>query len=423
MKDYEAFPPMEVTSAKGSWIYRKDAPPLLDAISSWWCKSLGHGHPSIAKAVQSQMQSFEHVILANTTNEPIVELSEHLASIFPGLDKVFYGGDGSTAVEIALKMSHHAHLLKGEEKRCIFGALENGYHGESALTLAVSDLGLYKEPYRALAPQGEMLGPVPYVTGVDDAKWSDASEEWQLMLPKLESLEERLSAIIFEPVVQGANGMMIYSPDLLRRLRTWTAERGIHMIADEIMTGFGRTGQAMACHHAGIVPDFVCCSKGLTSGWLPLSVVMCSTETYELFYDDYESGKAFLHSNTYCGNALGVAAALATLKVYEEESTFEQAEKLQGRMMSRFQKIAAQTGALENVRGIGGLVAAELRPPKSVSPDRLGYRVYRESVQRGALLRPLGNTLYWFPPLNVKDDELDHLAEVTLASIGEVFRL
>ena len=417
MKDYESFPPLEVESAKGSWIQLKNGQKILDAISSWWCKSLGHGHPDIAQAVQEQMGKFEHVILANTTNDTIVELSERLCSLMPTLDKVFFGGDGSTAVEIALKMSIHAQQLSGHPERCEFLALENGYHGETALTLGMSDLGLYKEPYRHMAQQAHMLGPLPYVSGSDDPLWHDASEAWQTLLPKLEGLAPKLSAIIIEPIVQGAGGMNIYSPDLLRRLRTWSETNGIHLIADEIMTGFGRTGKLFACEHANVIPDFICCSKGLTSGWLPISAVLCSTPTYELFYDDYETGKAFMHSNTYCGNALAAAAALATLKVYQKEGTFQRAEALQTEMMTRFQACAERTGFLKNLRGLGGMVAGELVLDTEQESQRVGYQIYQEALKRGALLRPLGNTLYWFPPLNISLEELDHLARVTEEAI------
>ena len=421
MKDYETFPPLEVESAKGSWIQLKDGHRILDAISSWWCKSLGHGHPDIAQAVQEQMSKFEHVILANTTNDTIVELSERLCSLVPSLDKVFYGGDGSTAVEIALKMSLHAQQIMGHPERCEFLALENGYHGETALTLGMSDLGLYKEPYGDMAKQAHILGPLPYVSGPEDPLWHDASEAWGFLLPKLENLAPKLSGIIVEPIVQGAGGMLIYSPDILTRLRTWSENHGIHLIADEIMTGFGRTGKAFACEHANVVPDFICCSKGLSAGWLPISAVLCSTPTYELFYDDYETGKAFMHSNTYCGNALAAAAALATLKVYEKEETFEQTQVLQAEMMTRLKACAKNTGFLKNIRGLGGMVAAELFLESHQETQRIGYQIYQEALKRGALLRPLGNTLYWFPPLNISLEELDHLAKVTEEAILAIF--
>lgn len=420
MKDYETFPLLEVVSAEGSWITLKSGERVLDAISSWWCKSLGHGHPAIAKAVRAQMEAFEHVILANTSHETIVELSEQLCGLAPHLQKVFYGGDGSTAVEIALKMSVHAHQLSGQSQRCEIMALQNGYHGETALTLGMSDLGLYKAPYVGMAQQAEMLGPLPYRSGLEDPSWNDAEKEWQACLPQLEAKAASLAAIIFEPVVQGAGGMQIYSPDFLKRLRLWTRERGIHLIADEIMTGFGRTGKPLACQHGDIEVDFICLSKGLTSGWMPLSAVLCPNSIYDLFYDDYESGKAFMHSNTYCGNALAAAAALATLKVYDDEGWMHGAHGLQDKMMNRWKDLAEKTGRLKNLRGIGGVVAAELRLEPEEEQQRMGYRIYQEAIKRGALLRPLGNTLYWFPPLNVKDSELDHLEQVSFEAIAAV---
>jgi adenosylmethionine-8-amino-7-oxononanoate aminotransferase len=188
------------------------------------------------------------------------------------------------------------------------------------------------------------------------------------------------------------------------------------------MTGFGRTGKTFACEHANVIPDFICCSKGLSSGWLPISTVLCSTPTYQLFYDDYETGKAFMHSNTYCGNALAAAAALATLKVYEQEDTFKQAKHLQSEMMDRFKVCAQRTGRLKNLRGLGGMVAAELKLEPEQESERIGYQIYQEALKRGVLLRPLGNTLYWFPPLNISTEELDHLSGVTEEAILAILK-
>ena len=420
MKDYEQFEPLEIASAQGSWITLSNGKRIFDAISSWWCKSLGHGHPHIAQAVKRQMEKFEHVIFANTTHEVIVQLSERLCRLSPGLDKVFYAGDGSTAVEIALKMSLHAQQLKGQSQRKVFIGLENGYHGESALCLAVSDVGMYKQPYLSLCPQGEVLKNIPYVSSIHDSLWSDCSSLWPAIVKQLEVHQSHLCAIIVEPIVQGAGGMHIYSADFLRRLRQWTQEYGIDLIADEIMTGFGRSGTALACEHAGVIPDFVCCSKGLTSGWLPMSAVLCSSKTYQYFYDDYATKKAFLHSNTYSGNALGAAAALATLEAIEQEHIYDKIPNLQKVMMEGLTKVSQTTGRLMNLRGIGGMVATDLILEPDRAGERWGYAVYREALRQGALLRPLGNTLYWLPPLNSLPSDIDRLGEMTSAAIMKV---
>ena len=293
MKDYENFPPLEVKKAYGSYLELNDGQVLIDAISSWWCKSLGHAHPELQSALKEQMECFEHVILANTTNAGIVELSEKLTSYFKTLKKVFYAGDGSSAVEIAIKMSLHSRKIEGKPTKNKFMALENGYHGETVMTLALGDLGIYKEDYSDLFPDTAFIKGIPYVNSKNDPLWEDCSEYWPAIETQLENEKDRLSAILFEPILQGAGGMLIYSKDFLRRLREWTKANDVHLIADEIMTGFGRTGNRFACDYPEIEADFVCISKGLTSGWLPLSAVLTSNSTYDLFYDDYEKRKSF----------------------------------------------------------------------------------------------------------------------------------
>lgn len=421
MKDYETFLPMEVQSAKGSWIHLKDGRRLIDAISSWWCKSLGHGHPVIGQALKAQVDQFEHVILANTTNENIVALCEKLAGLTRTLDRVSFASDGSCAVEMAIKMSVHARMIKGQRARTQILSFANGYHGETCATLAVSDLGLYRDGYAPLLPQIEhFLQDVPYVSGPSDPLWHDCSAYWPKIEAQLEPLAEQLTAIVFEPVIQGAGGMILYSPDLLRRLRTWADQHDIHLIADEIMTGFGRCGEMLACEYAGIEPDFVCVSKGLTAGWLPLSAMLTSSDMYALFYDDYETGKAFMHSHTHTGNALGVAVALAVMEVMEQEQTLTYVQQqLAPQMQQSMQYVAEETGGLTNIRGVGGMVAADLVVP---TPGRWGYLVYQRAVELGALLRPLGNTLYWMPPLNTPLEVVDQLRDITIQSIQEVLK-
>ena len=420
MKDYEGFPPLEIKKAEGSYIELSDGRKIIDAISSWWCKSLGHGHPEIKKAITEQMNAFEHVILANTTNEPIVELSEALTSFFKSLNKVFYAGDGSSAVEIAIKMSLHARKLQGKTHKNKFMALENGYHGETVMTLALGDLGIYKADYEDLFPETSFIQGIPYVNSTDDPLWSDCSEMWPNIEKQLEENKETLSAILFEPILQGAGGMLIYSADFLKRLRVWTEKNDVHLIADEIMTGFGRTGKRFACDYSNIEADFVCVSKGLTSGWLPLSAVITSDSIYDLFYDDYEKRTSFLHSNTYTGNALAVAVANKTISILENE-IYPQLDQFSSDLNHVFQDVGDRTNKLTNFRSIGGLVAADLILPKSLEGKRIGFEVYKNATKIGALLRPLGNTIYWLPPLNMSLETLEELKEVTIKAINTTF--
>jgi adenosylmethionine-8-amino-7-oxononanoate aminotransferase len=418
MKDYESFPPLEVAGAEGSRLLLKDGSQVIDAVSSWWCKTLGHGHPRLRDALVRQANRFEHVISANTVSEPLVTLSERLSTLCPPLDKVFYGGDGSTAVEIALKMALHAQRIKGQAQRTKFIALENGYHGESGLALAVSDLGIYREPYAGVLPEPVILRGLPYVSGPADPLWNDCSAAWPALEKQLEAHADDAAALILEPVLQGAGGMRVYSPDLLIRLREWTARRGVLFVVDEILTGFWRTGETLAVHHAGIVPDLLCLSKGLTGGWLPFAATLVSPELYDLFYADYGKGRDFLHSNTYSGNALGAAVALEALSIYAEPGFRDEVAAFAAALAARWEQVAVATGALGNRRALGGMAAGDLvRPDGAPVTGRAGYGVFREAVARGALLRPLGNTLYWLPPLNTPPADLDRLAEITVEAI------
>lgn len=418
MKDYETFKPLEIVSASGSYITLKNGKKVIDAISSWWSKNLGHNHPQIKKALIAQIEKFEHVMLANTTNENIVDLSEKLIKLVPHLNKVCYASDGSCAIEIALKMSLHARKVLGQNKKTAFLALENAYHGETTGAMSVSDIGLYRDPYQSILFDTHFLSGIPYVNDMNDPLWKDASPYWEKIEKTLESLTDHLTAIIVEPIVQGAAHMKMYSQDFLRRLYAFAKARDIHFIADEIMTGFGRTGKMFAFEHAGIQPDFVCLGKGLTSGWLPLSAVILPDAIYEIFYDDYSSGKNFLHSHTYSGNALAVSVALETLHIYEAEIIDEKAVMLGKHLRASMEEVSEKTKRLENIRGLGGIIAADLIVPDK--HHRYGFEVYQKATAEGALLRPLGNTIYWLPPLNITIETIDELKHITKQAIVSV---
>jgi len=420
MKDYEAFPPLIIKKAYGSYIELENGHKLIDAISSWWCKSLGHGHPRLKRALQNQLERFEHVILANTSSDIIVKLAEKLAQLSPSLDKIFYAGDASCAIEIAMKMSLHSRQIQGEQKRCRFLALSNGYHGETMAALSASDVGLFRDPYQAMLLDIQFIGPLPYVNNRHHPHWQDCSEQWPAIEQQLNRYQENTTALLVEPILQGAGGMRIYSPDLLRRLRQWTQQQGIHLIADEVMTGIGRTGTALACQHANIEPDFLCLSKGLTSGWLPFSTVHTSSKIYDLFYDDYAAGKSFLHSHTYCGNALAVSVALECLTIMEEEHIYQQVQSNESYLAELMEETAENTGCLNNIRYLGAMVAADLSTAQT--EKRLGFKIYQKAVALGALLRPIGNTIYWLPPLNSDKDTLRQLQKITQQAILETIK-
>ncbi|GGI81373.1 adenosylmethionine--8-amino-7-oxononanoate aminotransferase BioA [Legionella impletisoli] len=416
MKDFEQTPPLIVHQAKGNELHTNRGV-LIDAISSWWCKSLGHGHPEIIAAIQAQLSRFEHVIGANTTHEEIAELGEQIAHLTKN-QHVFFASDGSSAVEIAMKLALHAKQLQGYPSRNQFISLKNSYHGETLATLSVSDLGLYKKPYEHMGVTCHVLQNIPYVSGKEDPLWTSCDHHWQATRKELEAIKENACAIIVEPLIQGAGGMLCYSADYLKKLSQYCNENDLFLIADEIMTGLGRTGKWLALEHAGVKADLICLSKGLTSGTLPLSCVSVDHFIYELFYNDYESGHSFLHSHTYSGNALAISAALATLNIMQRENSHIKAEVLGQTMEKHFIEIAQLTGKLKNVRRLGAIVAGELI---NENQKRIGFELYKRGLDNGALLRPLGNTLYWMPPLNCDKKTIGNLAEITLKSIKEAY--
>lgn len=417
MKDFETFPPLVAHRAEGSYIYTNEGR-IIDAISSWWCKSLGHGHPFIKKAISQQLEQFEHIIATQFTHNNLAELGVALAEITKK-QHLFFASDGASAVEIALKLTIHANQIRGFKEKKQFLALKNGYHGETMATMAISDLGIYKQPYQdyALIPC-HYLQDIPYCANNEDPLWVDAATQWAATEIVLEPIKHTLSALVLEPIIQGAGGMRCYSADFLSRLANWAQSNDIYVIADEIMTGMGRTGLWLASEHAKINPDLICLSKGLTSGTIPFSCVMIDQSIFDLFYDDYGSGKSFLHSHTYSGHSLAVTAALATIRTFAEENILEHVQTMGKIMHQHMQDIAALSGKLSNIRGLGGVIAADL---EKIPKRRIGFDFAQQALKKGALIRPIGNTLYWLPPLNTDLDTIGKLAEITLNSIKATY--
>ena len=400
MKDHEAMPPLQVRSARGSYLELSNGQRVIDAISSWWCKNLGHGHPVLRAALQQQAEQLEHCMLANATHDAVEELSQLLTQLMPGLDRVAYASDGACAVEMAMKMSLHARKLQGKTQKTKFMALQGAYHGETCGALSVSDLGIYKEPYKELCTATKFIKGLPTVTSRYDPLWNDAALYWQRIQQQLQPMAEQLTAIIVEPVLQAANHMQLYGADLLSRLGKWCKQHDVHLIADEIMTGFGRTGKWLACQHAAVAPDFLCLGKSLTAGWLPMSAVMTSNKIYDLFYADYKLSKSFLHSHTFAGNPLAARIAVANFEIIEQQDLVTRAMNLEPILRTAMEDVANTSGSLKNIRGVGMVIAADVKNPQK--RPRIGYEVYKYALQHNILLRPLGNTIYWVLPLNVE---------------------
>ncbi|MFT7879235.1 MAG: adenosylmethionine--8-amino-7-oxononanoate transaminase [Sulfurimonas sp.] len=411
MKDHETLPLIPIKSGKGVYLYDFEGNSYIDAVSSWWVNLFGHSNSYINERIKAQLETLEHVLLAGFTHEPAIELAHRLVDITPeGMDKVFYVDNGSSAVEAALKMSYHCHLNNGK-KKAIFLSLTNSYHGETIGALSVGDVALYKETYEPLLIANRQV-PVPK----DQSR--QAAEEALIGLEEvLKEQADEIAALIVEPLVQGAGNMHMYHPAYLSGARELTRRYGVHLITDEIMTGFGRTGKMFACEHAEISPDFMTLSKGLTGGYLPLSVVMTTDEVYSAFYCDYNEYKAFLHSHSYTGNPLACAAALATLELFEKEDVIAENEKKSRYILEKTEKIKALSNVKE-IRQQGMITAIELKGYSA--EDRVGLSVYQYALTQGVLLRPLGHIVYFMPPYTISYEEIDKMIDVAREGIARV---
>ncbi len=409
MKDHETLPLIPIKKAEGVYLEDFEKNRYIDAVSSWWVNIFGHTNPYINTKIKEQLETLEHVILAGFTHEQVVRLSERLVKLTPkGLDKCFYSDNGSSAIEIALKMSYHAHLNDGKKNKDLFVSLTNSYHGETIGALSVGDVELYKETYKPLLLK-TLQTPVPKDMSKEAAK--DAAEKFKDLC---KSRASEISAIILEPLIQGAGYMHMYHSDFLVEVRSICSEYDIHFIADEVMVGFGRTGSLFACEKANVSPDFLVLSKGLTGGYLPLSVVLTSNEIYAKFYCDYNEHKAFLHSHSYTGNALACAAANATLDIFENENIVEKNRITARYMEAKLKKFEA----LENVKEIrqtGMVCAVELQGYKP--EERIGLKVYNYGLKNGVLLRPLGHVIYFMPPYIITNEEIDKIMDVAFGAI------
>jgi adenosylmethionine-8-amino-7-oxononanoate aminotransferase len=415
MKDHESLPMVPIARGSGVWLYDYDGRRYLDAVSSWWVNLFGHANPRIGRAVAEQVAKLEHVMLAGFTHEPAVLLAERLVALAPaGLGRCFYADNGSSAIEVALKMSFHYWRNAGQSRKRRFVTLSNSYHGETLGALAVGHVELYRETYQPLlmdvitvpSPDCYLRDP-----GVD---WEQHSKRaFDAMEATLAQHADEVCAVIVEPLVQCAGSMRMYHAAYLRLLREACDRHGVHLIADEIAVGFGRTGTMFACEQAGITPDFLCLSKGLTGGFLPLSVVLTRDEVYDAFYAEYASLRAFLHSHSYTGNPLACAAALATLDIFATDDVIVRNRALASHLGER----AAALAELEHVAEIrqhGMIVAVELAQHRDrrrpfAWQERRGLRVYRYALGHEALLRPIGNVVYFMPPYVITPDEIDAL--------------
>lgn len=420
MKDHEATMPLvPIRRGQGVWLEDYDGQRYLDAISSWWVNLWGHAHPEINAAVREQLERLPHVMFAGFTHESAAQLAAELVALAPrGLDRCFFADSGSAAIEVAVKMSFHFWQNTGRPRKTRFVTLTNSYHGETLGALAVGSVELYKSIYRPLlmdvitVPSPDAFLAEPGESAADVARRRAAELE-----NVLATQAEEIAAVILEPIVQCAGNMRMYDPLYLTLVREACDRHGIHLIADEIAVGFGRTGTMFACEHAGITPDFLCLSKGLTAGYMPMSVVLTRESIYRAFYDEYVKLNAFLHSHSYSGNPLACAAALASLRLFRERDALAANRKLAEHLGAATRRAFEGHPNVAEIRQRGLIVAVEFVRDRTSRRtfdwrERRHLHIYRHALRRGMLLRPLGNVIYFMPPYVISTEEIDLMVQV-----------
>ncbi|MET0322884.1 MAG: adenosylmethionine--8-amino-7-oxononanoate transaminase [Duganella sp.] len=416
MQHHETIPLISVKRGKGAWLYDHEDRRYLDAISSWWVNLFGHANPRINAALKDQLDMLEHAMLAGFTHEPVIELSEKLSALTGHvLGHSFYASDGASAVEIALKMSFHSWRNHGKTDKQEFVCLKGSYHGETIGALAVTDVALFKDAY------GPLLRASQTVMSPDARQARDGETAEEMARRAAADVErlfsekaDRIAAIIIEPLVQCATGMAMHDPLYLQLVRALCDRYSVHLILDEIAVGCGRTGTFFACEQAGVWPDFVCLSKGISGGYLPLSLVMTRDDIYQAFYSN-DVTRGFLHSHSYTGNPLACRAALATLQIFEEDDVLNANRVKSAKLTAALQPLA-QHDKVRNFRNRGMIWAFDAI---DAAPD-FSRRFFATAVEHELLMRPIGSTVYLMPPYILDDEEIAGLAANTLAVFDKV---
>ena len=427
MKDYETLPPIVIERGEGINLYDINGYCYKDVISSWWCNLLGHCNPRINSAVKKQIDSLEHVIFANFTHKTVIELCQELIKVLPnGLCKFNFADNGSSSIEMALKMSFQYHYQTGNPQKKRFIALTDAYHGETLGALAVGGVDLYSQLYKPIMMDVIRIeAPDCYRCPYNKCRENCSCECFIKAEEQFEKYGKETSAIIIEPLLQGSAGMRIYPPLYLKKLRDLCDKYNVHLIADEIATGYGRTGKMFACNHAEISPDIMCLSKGLTGGYMPMAIAITTQEIYDAFYDDYLKGKAFMHSHTYAGNPLACSAAVEVLKILREENIIEKANSKSKYFNEIIREKFLPLKNIGEVRSIGLINAIELVKDKATketldSKNRTGYQIYKKALEKGVILRPLGDVIYFNPPLIIEKEDMDFVTDIALECTKEI---
>lgn len=427
MKDYEELPPIVVKRGEGVYLYDMDNNKYLDVISSWWCNLLGHCNPYINDAIKKQVDTLEHVIFANFTHQGAISLCERLSKILPeGLCKFNFTDNGSSSIEAAMKVSFQYHEQTGNPQKTKFMALSDAYHGETIGALSVGDCDLYTKLYKPILMDiVRIQAPDCYRCPYEKCRDNCNCECIKSAEKTFEKYGNETAALLVEPLLQGSAGMKIYPPLYLKKLRELCDKYNVHLIADEIATGYGRTGKMFAFEHANVSPDIMCLSKGLTGGYMPMALFVTTQKIYDAFYDDYNTGKAFMHSHTYSGNPLACSAANAVLDLMQDGSILKRAQENAIYFNNLINDRFLSNKNVGEVRHIGLINAIELVKDKNSkkrfeSELRIGYQIYKKALKKGVILRPLGNVIYFNPPLIIERKDMDFAVDVAKKCMDEV---
>ena len=427
MKDYEELAPIVIKSGEGVNLYSYDGKKYIDVVSSWWCNLLGHCNKRISRAVKEQLDTLEHVIFANFSHIKAIELCEALCEVLPkGLEKFCFTDNGSSAIEAAMKMSFQYHNQTGNPQKTRFMALTDAYHGETIGALSIGAVDLYSKIYKpVLLDVIRIQAPDCYRCPFGLNCKNCEAQCIKFAQEEFKKHANDTSAIVIEPLVQAAAGMKIYPALYLKKLRALCDEYNVHLIADEIATGYGRTGKMFACDHAGISPDIMCLSKGLTGGYMPMALAVTTKKIYDAFYAPYLEGKAFMHSHTYSGNPLACAAACEVLKILKEENILEHATSSAKYFNEKIIEKFSNYRYTGDIRSIGLINAIELvEDKKSKKPFdyklRTGYQIYKKALKKGVILRPLGDVIYFNPPLIIEKADMDYVINTAYDCMADV---
>lgn len=416
MQHHETMPLVPISHGRGAWLFDADGNRYLDGISSWWVNLFGHANPRINAALKDQLDKLEHVMLAGFTHEPVIALSEKLAALTGHhLGHCFFASDGASAIEIALKMSFHSWSNTGKPDKREFVCLKGSYHGETIGALSVTDVALFRDAY------GPLIN-TSHVVMSPDARSALPGETAQDVVLKaiaevkalFEARSEKIAAIIIEPLVQCATGFAMYDALYIKLLRALCDSYQVHLIADEIAVGCGRTGSFFACEQAGVWPDFMCLSKGISGGYLPLSLVMTTDQVYQSFYSA-DIRRGFLHSHSYTGNPLACRAALATLDIFEQDQVISANRRTSAKITAALAPLS-QHERVQHFRNRGMIWAFDAIAP---SPG-FSARFFAAALKQELLLRPIGNTVYLMPPYIVDDEEIALLGQRILSVFEQV---